>query len=148
MKSMGLVAAVILTPLFLCLTMTAILFSQRNFPPISLSPNVAESVLAQGTVRVLVRLNTPFAPEGRLRPAGVILQRGMIRYVQGQVIEALIELPDTEIIHQYSNTPLLAMRVSRESLSILQSLAGLVLRIDEQCAYLDAALCDFHRQGT
>jgi predicted membrane protein len=147
MKHLALIGVAIFTPLIICLTMAAIYLPGNSFSSVSLSPHLLDSVLARGATRVLVRLNTPYMSEGRLRPGGVILQRNMIRYAQEQVISALDEIPDTEVIYQYNNTPLLAIFISGESLLILQNLGGLVLRIDEQCAYLDAALCDFNNRG-
>jgi len=149
MKRMVLMGAVLLSPLLVVVVAATILVSQKDyFPPeIVVSPRLAENVLARGTTRVLIRLNTPFTPEAQLRPGGVILQHKIIRYVQEIVIAALSGLPNTEIIYQYSHTPLLAVRISGESLLALQSLPGLVQRIDEQCVYHDGALCDVGSPG-
>jgi hypothetical protein len=142
MKRVSLMAVVAITLVFVGLAMTAIHLETGTLPQVILSPNLSENVLIQGTARVLIRLTAPFASESQLRPGGVILQRQIIHNVQEKVIAALMDIPGSEVIHQYVGTPLLAMRIDSAGLLALQNLGGLIVRIDEQCSYLDAALCN------
>jgi hypothetical protein len=142
MKRLSLLAVVAITLLFVGLAILVTHLETGALPQVILSPNLSENVLIQGTARVLIRLNAPFASEGQLRPGRVILQRQIIHNVQEQVIAVLTDFPGSEVIHQYTGTPLLAMRIDSAGLLALQNLGGLIVRIDEQCSYLDAALCN------
>ena len=85
-----------------------------------------QKVWQEGTVRVIVRLGTPFAAEGLLRDAvAVELQRGDIADVGARVVSGLSGTRH-RVIHHYETVPFLALELGPDALILLSQLAGVV----------------------
>ena len=91
---------------------------------------------AQGTVRVIVRLNAPFAPEGLLAsPAHVAGQRQMLAGVQIAVRNHLRGVRH-RIVREFNGAlPLMAIEASPEALQMLAALRGIVAGVEEDVAH-------------
>lgn len=86
----------------------------------------------QGTVRVIVRLDAPFVPEGRLASLAQVLgQRQLLAGAQSTVRGQLRGVRH-RVVREFGGTlPLLALEASPEALQMLASLRGIVARIYE-----------------
>jgi hypothetical protein len=89
---------------------------------------------AKGSVRVIVRLNTPFAPEGLLAsPAHVRSQRQMLAGAQSVVRNQLRGVRHRVVRDFRGTLPLMAIEASPDALRMLASLRGVVadVQVDE-----------------
>src|SRR6266850_4811581 len=87
---------------------------------------------ARGTVRVIVRLNAPFVPEGQLAsPAHVMGQRQMLAGVQSTVRGHLRGVAHRVVRDFNGNLPLMAIEASPDALRMLDSLRGVVADVQE-----------------
>ena len=87
---------------------------------------------ARGTVRVIVRLNAPFVPEGQLAsPAHVMGQRQMLAGVQSTVRGHLRGVAHRVVRDFNGNLPLMAIEASPDALRMLDSLRGIVADVQE-----------------
>ena len=87
---------------------------------------------AQGTVRVIVRLNAPFVPEGHLTtPAHVVSQRQMLRGVQSTVRGRLRGARHRVARDFGGSLPLMAIEASPDALRMLTSLRGVVVDVQK-----------------
>jgi subtilisin family serine protease len=86
----------------------------------------------QGDVRVIVRLDVGFRPEGVLPFTAIADQREEIDAAQNAILNALRGLLHT-VVRQYETIPLLALEVGPASLRALETLAslGLVAQVVE-----------------
>jgi len=90
---------------------------------------------AQGTVRVIVRLNAPFAPENQLAsPAHVMGQRQMLTSAQAMVRTQLRGLRHRVVREFNGRLPLMAIEASPDALQMLASLRGIVADVQEDVA--------------
>jgi hypothetical protein len=99
----------------------------------STSPGQRETLLQKvertGTVSVLVRLEVPFTPEGRLDSQGVRRQRAAIRRVQSELRSSLRPF-GARVTARPASAPVLALVVDRAALrELLRS--PLVRRVQE-----------------
>jgi subtilisin len=83
-------------------------------------------------VRVIVRLDVGFRPEGVLPSAAVADQRRIINTVQNSILSALAGIPHV-VTRQYETVPLLALEVGSIGLNALQALVsqGLVAQVQK-----------------
>ena len=99
-------------------------------------PLIADELHAQaftqGTVRVIVRLNAPFVPEGKLAsPAHVVSQRHMLSGVQSTV-RGQLRAVRHRVARDFSGTlPLMAIEAGPDALRMLASLRGIVADVQE-----------------
>ena len=94
---------------------------------------LAAEAASQGTVRVIVRLDVGFRPEGVLPSAAAIAdQRRIINTVQNSILSALAGIPHV-VTRRYETVPLLALEVGPIGLNVLEALAsqGLVAQVQE-----------------
>jgi hypothetical protein len=77
---------------------------------------------AEGSVRVIARLDVAFAPEGLLGASARAAQRAGIASRQAEVLAAL-RLPE-KAVKRFATIPFLAMEVSSEQLARLSSMPG------------------------
>lgn len=74
---------------------------------------------ADGAVRVLVRVRTPFVPEGKLTAQGVRSQRAAIRAKQQGRISRALAAPGRQITAEFETIPYVGMKVDADGLSEL-----------------------------
>ena len=87
---------------------------------------------AHGAVRVIVRLNAPFVPEGQLAStAHVMGQRQMLAGVQSTVRGHLRGVGHRVVREFNGNLPLMAIEASPDALRMLASLRGIVADVQE-----------------
>jgi subtilase family serine protease len=90
---------------------------------------------AQGTVRVIVRLNTPFAPENALAsPAHVMSQRQTLSSAQSTLRTQLRGLRHRVVRDFRGTLPLMAIEAGPDTLQMLSNLRGLVAEVQEDVA--------------
>src|SRR6185369_7383130 len=90
---------------------------------------------AQGTVRVIVRLNAPFAPENQLAsPAHIMSQRQMLAGAQSTVRNHLRGLRHRVVREFNGMLPLMAIEASPDALQMLASLRGVVAEVQDDVA--------------
>ncbi len=106
--------------------------SEPSLIPETLSVQAA----AQGTVRVIVRLNAPFAPEGLLdSPAHVAGQRQVLAGVQ-RVVRNHLRGVRHRVVREFNGAlPLMAIEASPEALQMLATLRGIVAEVEEDVAH-------------
>ena len=93
-------------------------------------PGLMQKALVEGSVPVIVRLRTPFSPEPLLDLVAAAGQQQGIRGFQGAVL-SYIAAHAHRVHHLYETIPLLALEVGPDALRVLESLPGLVVRVDE-----------------
>jgi subtilisin len=84
-------------------------------------PEIAQKVQAEGTVRVIVRLDVQISPEGRLDTLQAVeIQRAAISFAQSFL---LAELAGTRhrVIRRFRTIPFLAMEIERDALAVLET---------------------------
>jgi len=97
--------------------------------PMTVPAHLLQKAWQEGTVRVIVRLGAPFAPEGLLRDEiAVELQRGDIADVGARVLSGLSGTRH-RVIHRYETVPFLALELGPDALILLGQLAGLVAEV-------------------
>ncbi len=84
---------------------------------------------ANGEVRVIVGLNTGFAPEGYLTPTQRAAQREAISLVQDEILRRLIPYQAT-LIKRYADVPYLVLEVDAAAINLMMY-SRLVLKIRE-----------------
>jgi subtilisin family serine protease len=95
------------------------------------SGELTQKVLTEGSVRVIVHLYVPFAPEAELGDAAsASTQRRDIDDAQARVLAALRGHVHG-VRHRYATVPLLALHVGPHALQALANLPGLVHRVVE-----------------
>jgi len=93
--------------------------------PAAVSSQVAADVAASGEARVIVYLDTAFAPEGELSETARSSQRQRIAGAQLALADAL-DGSDAEMVRFYETLPFAALRVGPDALSRLEGLPGVV----------------------
>jgi subtilisin len=96
----------------------------------AVSPEIAQKVQAEGTVRVIVRLDVQISPEGTLSTSETVeLQRSAISFAQSFL---LAELAGTRhrVTRRFRTIPFLAMEVERDALAVLET-SSFVLGVGE-----------------
>ena len=73
-----------------------------------------------GSVRILVKLNMPFVPDGQLSPKQSEEQQRYISKMQDQLCTVLVQ-HDVQGIKRFKYTPYMAMRVNAAALKVLIS---------------------------
>ena len=73
-----------------------------------------------GSVRILVKLNMPFVPDGQLSPKQSEEQQRYISKMQDQLCTVLVH-HDVQGIKRFKYTPYMAMRVNAAALKVLIS---------------------------
>jgi subtilase family serine protease len=87
---------------------------------------------AKGPVRVIVRLNAPYLPEGQLAsPAHVLGQRQLLAGVQATVRGHLRGVHHRVVREFGGRLPLMAIEASPDALQMLASLRGVVVDVQE-----------------
>jgi subtilase family serine protease len=123
-----LLAAAILVSLLLA----ALASGGGALEPSPVSDALHAQAAAQGAVRVIVRLNAPFVPEGHLAtPAHVVSQRQVLRGVQSMVRGQLRGLRHRVAREFGGSLPLMAIEASPDALRMLGSLHGVVASVHE-----------------
>jgi subtilisin len=94
-------------------------------------PELTHRAAVEGTVPVIVRLAMAVTPEGILADKGAVLgQRQGIANRQRAVLAALTG-QGHRMRHRYETVPFLALEVGPAELAILDTLKGMVLRVEE-----------------
>jgi uncharacterized repeat protein (TIGR02543 family) len=79
----------------------------------------------EGTVRVIVTLKVPFAPEGKLGTQAAAAQRSEIAMAQ-QVVERSVPRREQAKVHSYETIPFMAMELDTEQLESVMSSPNVV----------------------
>ncbi len=104
--------------------------------PATVAEELHAQAAARGTVRVIVRLNAPFVPEGHLGSAAhVTSQRQMLSGVQATVRSQLQGVRHRVVRQFGGQLPLMAIEASPEALQMLASLRGVVAAVYEDHAF-------------
>jgi subtilase family serine protease len=100
--------------------------------PLPVPDTLHAQAAAQGSVRVIVRLNAPFVPEGQLAtPAHVLSQRQMLAGAQSMVRGQLRGVQH-RVVRDFGGTlPLMALEASPDALRMLASLRGIVTDVQK-----------------
>lgn len=85
----------------------------------SLYQTLAAQAEAEGSVRVIVGLNTPFATAGQLSRSQIAHQQQRIRHAQTALRDSLSST--ATVIQQYEHIPFMALNVDAETLAQLQA---------------------------
>lgn len=106
------------------------------------SPEAAEqlnglfsAVRENGSVRVIIGLRVPFAPEGKLSATSATQQRTEISAAQREVLDALpsLDLPDRNL-KLFETIPFLAIEVTEEELAALTRMSQITSIEEDQLA--------------
>jgi hypothetical protein len=73
-----------------------------------------------GSIRILVKLNMPFVPDGQLSPKQAEEQQVRISEMQDRLCSVLVQ-QDVQGIKRFKYTPYMAMRVNTAALKVLIS---------------------------
>lgn len=87
---------------------------------------------AKGSVRVLVKLNMPFVPDGQLSPKQSKEQQMRISEMQDRLFTVLVQ-DDVQGIKRFTYAPYMAMKVNAKALRVLIS-SSLVSSIEADSA--------------
>src|SRR5262245_17702666 len=94
-------------------------------------PELTQRAAVEGTVPVIVQLAMAVTPEGVLADESAVLgQRQGIANAQLAVLAALTG-QGIRVRHRYETLPFLALEVDLAALAVLNSLKGIVLRLEE-----------------
>ena len=93
-------------------------------------PALSQRALIEGSVPIIVHLGVRTMPEGALSGSAAMVQRQGISVAQQDVLTALAGLSH-RVRHRYQTLPLLALEVDPVALGRLNTLTGIVSRIDE-----------------
>jgi subtilisin family serine protease len=93
-------------------------------------PALKQKALTEGSVPVIVQLQSPFVPEALLDVASAAGQQQGIRGLQAAVLSYLATHAH-RVHHLYETIPLLALEVGPDALRVLEALPWLVARVDE-----------------
>lgn len=98
--------------------------------PAMVADELQAQATARGTVRVVVRLNAPFRPEGQLAtPAHVVSQRQMLAGIQSTIRGQLRGTLHRVVRDFDGRLPMLAIEASPDALRMLDSLRGIVAAV-------------------
>ncbi len=78
--------------------------------------SIAEQIKHNGTARVIVLLNLPFAPEGTLSPAAAAQQRAAIVAAQDAFINEVLKGSASKVVNRLGWTPSLVLEIDAATL--------------------------------
>ncbi|MEZ4684117.1 MAG: hypothetical protein R2932_58900, partial [Caldilineaceae bacterium] len=92
--------------------------------------------VADGTVHVIVKLNTVFTPESDLPPSSALSQRRQIVTLQDRVLAALDDRA-IKVLAEFNYVPYLALEVDAAALEQLSQLSEVLAIQEDQIDYID-----------
>jgi len=124
------------------LAVVAICSSAGSRQPDTVSTELRDRVMREGSARVIVKVRLPsgaHVPEGQLATAAVSRQRADIASVQGQIMSRLAKAPH-RVVHRYRTVPLLTLEVGPAGLAELSASAMDVESVIEDALSAPAAM--------